>query len=118
MSGQTWSSARDFARSGLLYMNDGVWLGERILPEGWVKYVTTRGPAQPARAPFYGAQFWLHGGMSGLPDDAFTPSGGQGHYAMVIPSRKVVIVRRGFDTGAGFDIDRFSADVLKAIGRP
>jgi CubicO group peptidase (beta-lactamase class C family) len=118
MSGQTWSTARDFARFGLLYMNDGVWLGKRILPEGWVRYVTTKGPAQPARAPFYGAQFWLHGGMAGLPGDAFTPSGGQGHYAMVIPSRKVVIVRRGFDSGAGFDIDRFSADVLKAIGRP
>lgn len=118
MSGQTWSTARDFARFGLLYLDDGVWLGERILPEGWVKYVTTRGPAQPARAPFYGAQFWLHGGMAGLPEDAFTPSGGQGHYAMVIPSRKVVIVRRGFDSSAGFDIDRFSADVLKAIGRP
>jgi len=118
MSGQTWSTARDFARFGLLYMNDGLWLGKRILPEGWVKYVTTKGPAQPARAPFYGAQFWLHGGMAGLPEDAFTPSGGQGHYAMVIPSRKVVVVRRGFDAGAGFDIDRFSADVLKAISRP
>jgi CubicO group peptidase (beta-lactamase class C family) len=118
MSGQAWSTARDFARFGLLYLNDGVWQGERILPEGWVKYVTTKGPAQPARAPFYGAQFWLHGGMAGLPEDAFTPSGGQGQYAMVIPSRKVVIVRRGFDSGAGFDIDRFSADVLKAIGRP
>ena len=118
MSGQTWSTARDFARFGLLYLNDGVWLGERILPEGWVKFVTTKGPAQPARAPFYGAQFWLHGGMAGLPGDAFTPSGGQGHYAMVIPSRNVVIVRRGFDSGAGFDINRFSADVLKAIGRP
>lgn len=118
MSGQTWSTARDFARFGLLYQNDGVWLGERILPEGWVKYVTTKGPAQPARAPFYGAQFWLHGGIAGLPEDAFTPSGGQGHYAMVIPSRKVVVVRRGFDSGAGFDISRFSADVLKAIGRP
>jgi CubicO group peptidase (beta-lactamase class C family) len=118
MSGQTWSTARDFARFGLLYLNDGVWLGERILPAGWVQYVTTKGPAQPASAPFYGAQFWLHGGMAGLPEDAFTPSGGQGHYAMVIPSRKVVIVRRGFDAGAGFDISRFSADVLKAIGRP
>jgi CubicO group peptidase (beta-lactamase class C family) len=117
MSGQTWSTARDFARFGLLYMNDGLWLGKRILPAGWVKYVTTQGPAQPARAPFYGAQFWLHGGMAGLPGDAFTPSGGQGHYAMVIPSRKVVVVRRGFDSGAGFDIDRFSADVLRAIGR-
>ena len=117
LSGQTWSSARDFARFGLLYLNDGVWLGQRILPEGWVKYVTTQGPAQPPRPPFYGAQLWLYGGMSGLPADAFSPNGGQGHYAMVIPSRNVVIVRRGFDAGSNFSIDRFSADVLKALGR-
>lgn len=100
-------------------MNDGVWLGERILPESWVSYVTTKGPgAGRARSFIYGAQFWLHGGMAGLPEDAFTPSGGQGHYAMVIHSRQVVIVRRGFDSGGGFDVSRFSADVLKAIGRP
>ncbi|MCP5144805.1 MAG: serine hydrolase [Gammaproteobacteria bacterium] len=118
MSGQTWSSARDFARFGLLYLNDGVWQGERILPQGWVDYVTTRGPAQPPRPPYYGAQFWLYGGMAGLPDDAFSPSGGQGHYAMVIRSRNVVIVRRGFDLpGENFDITRFCADVLSVLKR-
>ena len=47
MSGQTYSSARDFARFGLLYLNDGVWNGERILPEGWAKFVSTPGPVQP-----------------------------------------------------------------------
>jgi CubicO group peptidase (beta-lactamase class C family) len=100
LSGQTWSSARDFARFGLLYLNDGVWQGTRILPEGWVDYVATKGPAQPPSPPYYGAQFWLAGGMSGLPDDAFTPRGGQGHFAMIIPSRNVVVVRRGYDDAA------------------
>ena len=113
-SGQTWSTARDFARFGLLYVNDGMWLGKRILPEGWAKYVRTKGPAQPPKAPYYGAQFWVFGGMSGLPEDAFSPIGGQGHYAMIIPSKKVVVVRRGFDVpGNGFKIDQFSADVLR-----
>lgn len=118
LSGQTWSSARDFARFGLLYLNDGVWQGERILPEGWRDYVTTKGPAQPPRPPYYGAQFWLAGGMEGLPEDAFTPRGGRGHFAMIIPSRNAVVVRRGFDDpDSGFRIERFSADVLEALGR-
>ena len=116
-SGQTWSTARDFARFGLLYLNDGVWQGERILPEGWARYVRTKGPAQPPKPPFYGAQFWIPGGLAGLPEDAFNASGGQGHYVMIVPSKGLVVVRRGFDTQSRFDIHRFTADVLKAVGR-
>ena len=117
MSGQTYSTARDFARFGLLYLNDGVWNGERILPEGWSKYVATPGPAQPAGdGPRYGAQFWVYGGIDGLPPDAYSPSGGLGQYAMIVPSQNVVVVRRGHDpTSGGFRIARFSADVLAAL---
>jgi CubicO group peptidase (beta-lactamase class C family) len=116
MSGQTYSSARDFARFGLLYLNDGVWNGERVLPEGWAKYGATPGPVQPTdNGPRYGGQFWLYGGLDGLPAGAYSPNGGQGQYAMIIPSHKVVVVRRGFDSGAGFKIAKFSADVLAAI---
>ena len=116
MSGQTYSTARDFARFGLLYLNDGVWNGERILPEGWAKFVSTpitwQPPGDGAR---YGAQFWIYGGIDGLANDAYSPGGGQGQYAMIIPSHKAVIVRRGFDAGSGFKIAKFSADVLAAI---
>ncbi len=116
MSGQTYSSARDFARFGLLYLNDGVWNGERILPEGWAKYVATPGPVQPTNdVRKYGGQFWLYGGLDGLPAGAFTPDGGQGQYSMIIPEKKTVIVRRGFDSGNGFKLSKFCADVLKAM---
>jgi CubicO group peptidase (beta-lactamase class C family) len=116
MSGQTYSSARDFARFGLLYLNDGVWNGERILPEGWATFVSTPGPVQPAdNGPRYGAQFWIHTGLEGLSTPAYTPSGGQGQYAMVIPAHKTVVVRRGFDAGNGFRIAKFCADVLAAV---
>ncbi len=116
MSGQTYSTARDFARFGLLYLNDGLWNGERILPEGWTRLVSTPGPVQPeGDGARYGGQFWLYGGIDGLPPDAYSPSGGQGQYAMIIPLRRVVVVRRGFDSGAGFRIAKFCADVIAAI---
>jgi CubicO group peptidase (beta-lactamase class C family) len=119
-SGQCWSTARDFGRFGLLYLNDGVWNGERILPTGWSDYVSTLAPAQPASRATggagYGAQFWVYGGMEGLPDVAYSPGGALGQYAMIIPSKNVVIVRRGLDRGEGFKLAKFSADVLKALG--
>lgn len=116
MSGQTYSTARDFARFGLLYLNGGMWNGERILPEGWSKYVATLGPVQPAgNGARYGAQFWIYGGLDGLAADAFSPNGGQGQYAMIVPSHNAVIVRRGFDAGNGFKIAKFSTDVLAAL---
>jgi CubicO group peptidase (beta-lactamase class C family) len=119
-SGQCWSTARDFGRFGLFYLADGVWNGERILPEGWSTYVSTLAPAQPASrargGAGYGAQFWIYGGMEGLPEVAYSPGGALGQYAMIIPSQNVVIVRRGLDRGEGFKLAKFSSDVLKAMG--
>ena len=117
MSGQTYSTARDFARFGLLYLADGVWQGERILPEGWAKYVATPAPPQPTgNGPGYGAQFWLYGGREGLPRDTFGASGGLGQWAIIIPSRSMVVVRRGIDGTPGFQIEKFTADVIAALG--
>jgi CubicO group peptidase (beta-lactamase class C family) len=118
-SGQCWSTARDFGRFGMLYLADGVWNGERILPQGWGKYVSTLAPAQPASrargGAGYGAQFWIYGGMEGLPEVAYSPGGALGQYAMIVPSKNVVVVRRGLDVGGGFQIAKFSADVLEAL---
>jgi CubicO group peptidase (beta-lactamase class C family) len=118
-SGQCWSTARDFGRFGMLYLADGVWNGERLLPEGWSQYVSTLAPAQPASyydgGPGYGAQFWVHGGREGLPELAYAANGAGGQYAMIIPSANLVVVRRGFDVGSNFNIAKFSADVLRAL---
>jgi len=87
-----------------------------VLPEGWAKFVATPGPVQPAGSgPRYGGQFWIYGGIDGLAADAYSPGGGQGQYAMIVPSQNAVIVRRGFDAGSGFRIAKFSADVLAAM---
>jgi CubicO group peptidase (beta-lactamase class C family) len=95
-------SARDFARLGQLWLDDGVWAGERILPEGWMKYCTTPTPTEPGQS--YGAQFWLNHRVKGyeykqrwpeLPEDTFAASGHHGQYLMVVPSRSLVAVRLG-----------------------
>ncbi|MBS0315230.1 MAG: serine hydrolase [Proteobacteria bacterium] len=116
LSSQVWSTARDLARLGLLWLNDGVWQGERILPEGWVKYMTTPSGPQPADGPGYGATLWLFGPKQGLPEGSYAAQGNRGQYIMVVPSKKLVIVRRGEDpAGSPFDIAKFSADVIAAL---
>lgn len=118
LSSQVWATADDLARLGQLYLDGGVLpTGERILPEGWVKYVTTPSGPQPPTGTFgYGAGFWLLNREEGVPPDAFAAIGNRGQYLVIVPSRGVVIVRRGEDpVGTGFDIAAFTRDVLAAL---
>ncbi|MCK5496658.1 MAG: serine hydrolase, partial [Hyphomicrobiaceae bacterium] len=96
-----YASARDWARLGLLYLNDGVWEGERILPEGWVK--TSLKPTSQSGGQ-YGAHLWLE--IPGFlrpetpsvhppPEDAFFMLGIDGQMVAVIPSLQLVVVRLG-----------------------
>jgi CubicO group peptidase (beta-lactamase class C family) len=82
------ATAQDFARFGLLYLRDGVWDGERLLPAGWVDHARTPTPASKGE---YGAHFWLALNGSGI----FHCSGFQGQYIAIDPSRDLVLVRLG-----------------------
>ena len=117
LSSQVWTTAADLARFGQLYLNDGVWRGTRILPEGWVDYVSTPSGPQPGGALGYGAGWWLMNNSEGIPADTIAAQGNRGQYVVVVPSRDVVIVRRGEDPdgGSGFDIVAFTRDVLAAL---
>lgn len=118
LSSQVWSTARDLARLGQLYLDDGVLpSGERVLPEGWVDYVSSpSGPQPEGRSWGYGAGFWLFNDHEGIPKDTFFAAGNRGQYVVIVPSRDIVIVRRGEDpTGARFDIEAFTRDVLAAL---
>ncbi|WP_447756527.1 serine hydrolase domain-containing protein [Sphingopyxis fribergensis] len=97
LSSQVWTTARDLARLGLLYQNDGMWKGERLLPENWRTFVTTPSGPQPDRDFGYGAGFWLLSKSEGIPADAFGAFGNRGQYLVVVPSRQLVIVRQGYD---------------------
>jgi len=117
LSSQVWTTARDLARFGQLYVQDGVWEGERLLPEGWRAFVSTpSGPQPPTGAFGYGATFWVMNRSEGVPADAFAAFGNRGQYVVIVPSRNVVIVRRGEDpAGKGFDVAAFARDVLASL---
>ena len=95
--------ARDWARLANLYLQDGVWNGERILPEGYVDYVKTVAPAWAAdgRPVYGGGFFWVNGdGGWPLPKEAFAMLGAGGQSAHIVPSHELVIVRLGKYRGA------------------
>ena len=123
LSSQVWTTARDLARLGLLYLDDGVWEEERILPAGWSAYVSAPTGPQPEprrpgeNRPGYGAQFWLFGERHGLPEGTYAAMGNRGQYLFIVPETRTLIIRRGFDDngGARFDIARFAADALAAL---
>lgn len=102
------ASARDWARFGLLYLNDGVLGGKRILHEDWVDF-----SAAATLDTNYGAGFWTNRSEHqhakglvrlGIPRDAFFASGDQGQRVVIIPSQHMVVVRLGDATDLTGDI--------------
>jgi CubicO group peptidase (beta-lactamase class C family) len=99
-----YATARDWAKLGLLYLNDGVHDGVRLLPERWSRTVATPAAASDG---FYGAQFWLNRPgtdgrpkyMPGVPDDAYLMAGHEGQYVLIIPDKRLIIVRTGMTRG-------------------
>jgi CubicO group peptidase (beta-lactamase class C family) len=122
-SSYTFATPRDWARFGLFYLQDGVWQGEPILPPGWVKYSTTPTPQAPRGE--YGALFWLNAGspsnpedrrLPSAPRDTFEASGFQEQKVIIIPSKKLVLVRFGATSDRkAWNSDEFIANVLAAL---
>ena len=117
LSSQVYTSPRDLARFGLLYLQNGLWNSERLLSEEWIDFVRTPAPSTADRGNFYGGQFWL------VPDerrdvarDAYSTAGNRGQYVVIVPSHDLVIVRRGLDWGRqGFDRWDMTREVVKAF---
>jgi CubicO group peptidase (beta-lactamase class C family) len=95
-------SARDWARLGNLYLQDGVWNGEPILPKDFTRFVSTPAPAWKLDAqPEYGAFFWLNGmDRFPIPRDAYFMAGAGNQFTIIIPSHDLVVVRLGHFKGS------------------
>ena len=104
LQGYELGSGRDWARLGNLYLTDGVVNGERLLPEGYVDYVSTLAPAWEAdgRHQYGGGFFWVNqAGQYPVPSTAFFMAGAGGQTTLVIPSHDMVVVRLGHYSGSG-----------------
>jgi CubicO group peptidase (beta-lactamase class C family) len=118
-SSYMYATARDWARFGLLYLNDGLFNNERILPEGWVAQSVKTASADKKG---YGYLIWLNSGSDTLikrypaaPADMFYADGFESQLIFIIPSKKLVVVRLGLTQHNNFDGNKFLRDVLAAI---
>ena len=109
-------------RFGLLYYNNGVWNGERILPEGWIRKTVTAPPGNKQKN--YGYQFWLNGVQANNPSqhlfkdapvDMFYCDGYAYQNIYIIPSKKLVVVRLGLTLDHSFDENEFIKNIIESI---
>lgn len=108
LQGYEFGTGRDWARLGNLMLNDGVWQGERLLPEGYREYANTLAPAWLAdERPIYGGAFcWVNGdGNWPVPKDAFYFAGAGGQFTIIIPSHDLVVVRLGHYKGSALGVE-------------
>jgi CubicO group peptidase (beta-lactamase class C family) len=113
-SSYAWANTRDWAKFGLLYLNRGIWNGERLFAEKWVDYISL--PTAHSNGT-YGAHFWLNaeGKYLDVPRDLFSANGFQGQYVFIIPSKNLVVVRTGLAEEPDFDVNRFLSGIIKAL---
>lgn len=113
-SSYLYATARDYARFALLYMQDGVFNGERILPEGWVKYSIEE--TKPSNGE-YGSLFWLYGegDVPSAPKDMYSCEGHDGQRIFIMPSKELIVVVLGYSPRGTLDFDRLMRDILGTL---
>ena len=117
LSSQVYSTARDLARFGLLYLAGGLWGDQRLVSEDWIEFVRSPAPAPNNPKQLNGGHWWLvPSDRFDVPKDAYCAAGHRGQFVIVVPSKELVIVRRGLDFGRqGFDHWDLTREILKAF---
>ena len=110
-----WASARDRARFGLLYLNQGAWNGLQILPKSWIQHALS--PSKGSKKG-YGAHWWLSSKRRrpDMPRDSYSAEGYEGQLILVVPSYKTEIVRLGqTPKRSSFNPNKFGGSILSAF---
>jgi CubicO group peptidase (beta-lactamase class C family) len=114
-SSYCFATPRDWAKFGLLYLNNGNWFGEQILSEEWIEYTRTTTPGSHGE---YGAHFWHNENGVAYPDvayDLYSANGFQGQRTFIIPSKDLVIVRMGLTDSSKFDFNSFLKRISDSV---
>lgn len=115
-SSYSYGSTRDWARFGLLFLNNGIFAGDTILSPAWVDFMKT--PA-PASEDTYAGTFWLEeptpeNALVDIPDDIFFADGFLGQRIYIIPSKRLVVVRMGYSM-SNFSMNDFLREVIATL---
>jgi CubicO group peptidase (beta-lactamase class C family) len=115
-SSYSYGTVRDWARFGLLFLNNGVVAGDTILSPGWVQFMKT--PVEASNGKYAGT-FWLQepleeNALVDAPSDIFFADGFQGQRVYIIPSKELVVVRMGFGM-ANFNLNNFLSEVISTL---
>jgi len=112
-SSYCYATPRDWARFGQLYLNDGVWNGERLLPEGWVEYSYTN--YEPSKGE-YGAHWWINKSkkLKDIDENVYWCSGFQEQRVFVVPNENMIVVRLGLSDKDSFDFNTFLSEIIEA----
>jgi len=113
-SSYAWANTRDWAKFGLLYLNNGNWNGKQLFDSQWVDYVSE--PTLHSDGT-YGGHFWLNanGKFPDAPRDMYSANGYQGQRVFIIPSKDLVIVRTGLAEEPDFNINTFLKGIVGSI---
>lgn len=99
LTGFDYGTARNWGRLGMLYLQNGMWNGERLLPEGFSEFVST--PAPGWENAEYGGLFWLNGSKTfPIAEKHYYMAGAGGQYTIIIPDKELVVVRMGHFNGS------------------
>lgn len=113
-SSYLYATMRDYARFALLYLNEGKWMGEQLLPASWIQY--TLSPAAGSDGN-YGASFWLNrsGDQPNAPKDMYMCKGHDGQFIFIIPSRQLIVIRTGYSKKGEFNTNLMLKEILECL---
>lgn len=115
LSSYGYATPRDWAKFGLLYLNEGVINGDTLLNKSWIDY--SKRPASQSTEQIYGAHFWLNKGLAypDVPEDMFSCNGFQGQYVFIIPSKDLVVVRMGLTNREALDMNKPLSHIIEFV---
>lgn len=114
LTGYDYGTPRNWARLGQLYLDDGVWMGERLLPEGFAQFVSTKGGGW--KTPVYGGLFWLNGeGEFPFPSNSYYMAGAGGQRTIIVPDYDLVVVRMGHFRGSEKGVESLNKACTKIL---
>jgi CubicO group peptidase (beta-lactamase class C family) len=108
-------TARDFARLGYLWLNEGRWGDKQLVPEEWMKQATSRFVQANGESHNYGYTFWIQDEWDNVPKDTFMSRGHNLNNCYVVPSLDLVVARQGNENGTGEERSRFVETVIEKI---